>query len=180
MRDIVRSFLSQEEQGIAAETRFVFCKSATSPIQIIHNDSVVQLRQGDVIEYGNQTIKGFRVKNTVSANNDVTLVVGLGRFARSEVRGELLQVQVGALSVSAVTVTTGATLLTDSNADRRELHIKNMSSNPIYLGPIGVTSATGFELLSQEVFSTTVSAGAAYYALTASSTAAVRVMEATS
>jgi hypothetical protein len=78
-----------------------------------------------------------------------------------------------------VTVTsTAAVELTASLASRTKVFIKSLDGNPdIYLGPSGVSSTTGYLLREKEEEWLDLTPDAAIYAIAASGSADVRVLE---
>jgi hypothetical protein len=72
--------------------------------------------------------------------------------------------------------TVGGTSLIAANANRRRVTLVNDGGVTVYLGATGVTAAAGFPLDPGAVYSTSEFLGA-LFAITASGTGAVRVME---
>jgi hypothetical protein len=73
---------------------------------------------------------------------------------------------------------TSATLVLAANADRKVAVIQNAGTVDCYIGPSGVTTSTGLELVAGAAFVDDASVSA-WYGITASGTADVRVCEVT-
>jgi hypothetical protein len=74
------------------------------------------------------------------------------------------------IATSQPTVGTSAAVVATAGADQKSVTIRNSGSEPIYVGPTGVTVGTGFEIGCGEVYTFTVDAD--LYAIAASATAA--------
>jgi hypothetical protein len=89
------------------------------------------------------------------------------------------------VTTSNVTVGTTATLLCGTDPKRRRLYIKNVHSSKAYIGPLGVTTSNGFHIDADETIvienshPADGSAKNAYYAVLASGSGSVSVMEVT-
>jgi hypothetical protein len=103
-----------------------------------------------------------------------TVIIGYGAW-----RDYTLSIQDllgSAIAHSAVAPTTSATLVIAANANRKAVTVKNAGTVDCYIGGSGVTTALGSPLLAGESFRTERST-AALYAITASGTADLRVLE---
>lgn len=88
-----------------------------------------------------------------------------------------------AITNTAVTVTTSATEIASADPTRRRLLLHNGSGGTIYVGGSGVTSANGYHLKANESLALVQATDAdatikqKWYAIVASSTASLNVME---
>ena len=75
-----------------------------------------------------------------------------------------------AITSNQVTCTTSATLIVPSDPDGCSVIVKNTGDKKVYLGPVGVTSSTGFELASTgtNTLELVLGPGEALYGITAS------------
>ena len=79
---------------------------------------------------------------------------------------------------AAVSVGVTATLLINGNRNRYVLYIVNEGASKVYLGDVNVTSTTGMPLQSGSIWPD-YDTKDAWYAITASGTADIRLMEVT-
>lgn len=85
-----------------------------------------------------------------------------------------------ALNSRAVSVTTSATRLDtvdSANVSNQSASVYNAGSATVYLGPAGVTTATGYPLTAGEHFAVDLGEFEVLYGIVATGTAEVRVLE---
>ena len=83
------------------------------------------------------------------------------------------------MNYGSQTVTTSATLVVNSNVNRRGFLLRNLGAETIYVGGSTVTGSTGASLLPNKcVYLKGGGATQAVYAITSSSTSDVRYLEA--
>ena len=81
------------------------------------------------------------------------------------------------INASSVTVTTSATALASADSDQDEVAITNTGATDVYVGPSGVTTASGFPVAAGGSLSVTLPAGETIYGIVASGTEACRVLK---
>lgn len=84
----------------------------------------------------------------------------------------------GTITSVAVSVGVAATLLKAANGARHALTIQNLGTDAVFVGPVGVTTATGARLLPGERFETD-NVTAAFYGISATAGQDCRVLEET-
>lgn len=119
------------------------------------------------------TVRKDALSSNVSADGDY------GSFlAWSEGSLKVVDIPNIAVVAAAVTVTTSATALPASAAaNRRSIVIQNRGNNPIFVGPSGVTTASGIEIPKGGSYEAEAGPTVAFYGITATGTADIRVLE---
>jgi hypothetical protein len=83
-----------------------------------------------------------------------------------------------ALAASAAAVTTtAAAVVASALANRRSMEIQNVGNREIFIGDSGVTASTGLRIPSGASYQMEVGSNVVVYALTSTSTSALRVLE---
>lgn len=127
---------------------------------------------------GDQGIQSLAVRKDAQGSN----VSADGDYASllqwSEGSLKVVDVANGAIAAATATVTsTAANILGANLANRKEITIQNLGAKPVFIGPSGVTAASGLEI--DKGGSLTMKTGPAVniFAITGSGTAELRILE---
>lgn len=154
--------------------RYVRCLYADAAVKIGFDDAspVGAIEQGIGLA---EEFDSFRVENPTAA--PVTVTFGISDFVIDDARSWLAgALGTAAPATAAVSVGPAATLVAAANANRKSVEIDNNGVDTVYLGPAGVTVATGRPLRPGDTWHTDQSA-AAIYAIAAAGAVELRVME---
>jgi len=145
---------------VAKPGHFIFVKSVTGAIKIELDGKTFEMQKGDEARPV-KPFASFRITDMSGAANTVTLIVGTGEFKRLELTGEVSLVNTGLDSLADVSLVAAATTqISAANANRREIIIKNLSTNTqiFRIGDSGAGLANGHELLPGETITITTQA----------------------
>jgi hypothetical protein len=119
------------------------------------------------------TVRKDALSSNVSADGDY------GSFlAWSEGSLKVVDIPNIAVVAAAVSVTTTATALPTTPAtNRRSIVIQNRGDKPIFVGPSGVTTSSGIEIPKGGSYEAEAGPTVAFYGITASGSADIRVLE---
>ncbi|HHJ14275.1 MAG TPA: hypothetical protein ENJ79_07840 [Gammaproteobacteria bacterium] len=88
MGDVVRSLSANAGEDIAKAGNFILVQSADAPVRVIIDGETSTMSQGDR-RVMHQGFRGFRIENTSSSTNNVTLQVGFGDFRPAAISGSV-------------------------------------------------------------------------------------------
>lgn len=111
--------------------------------------------------------------DTLAINADGSINVQFAAAGKQSV----VETNNGVANSATTATTTAAAIVTTALADRTKLLIQNNGSSVVYVGDSGVTSTTGVRIPKGGSFEINVSDAVALFAVTASGTADLRVME---
>ena len=119
-----------------------------------------------------------RVENTTGNPTTATLVIGVGSVGDNQLTGEVSIGQGQTLNQNADTVTTTPAEIVAADTTRRSVAIQNLdTSNPVYIGDSGVTTANGFKIAPDSGLVIDKSATASIWAVSAAGTPELRILE---
>lgn len=119
-----------------------------------------------------------RIENPTGSITTATLIIGRGVVDDSQLSGEISIGQGQTLSNSADTVGTTAAEILAANTTRRSVAIQNLdASNEIYIGDSSVTTVNGFKIGPDSGLVIDKAAAASIWAVCASGTPAIRILE---
>jgi len=178
---ITLALKANEEYSFSSTVNFIYCRSGSSTFSLSADTAnPVTFEAGVGIE-SETDINNIRLTNGAIAQT-IVLVFGKGKYVDNRLVGNLalsggLRTQAATSSNMNLnaTPTTTASQIYAANSGRGRLIIQNIGANDVYVGASGVTVGTGWKIPVNNAFS--FSAGSALFAITASGTTDLRMIE---
>jgi hypothetical protein len=121
------------------------------------------------------TVRKDALSTNVSADGDYGSFIAWSEGSLKVV--DMPNIAVLATAVSVDTTAGGTALPATPLANRRQIIIQNQGAKSIFVGPTGVTATTGVEVPKQSAAEFNAGPGVAFFAITSTGTADVRVLE---
>lgn len=158
--------------------QFVRCLSGSGTVRLRGDGFDVNMLAGRSLRL-TRPVADWTIRNESAAAVAVTLLVAdEGEDFSDDSLVVSSSVQGATLAVSAVSVGVAATLLAAASPGRRSIRFFNSGTVPVYLGPAGVTTATGMPIDPSSIWIEGDAAAAAFYAISGTAAQTVRVFEA--